>query len=122
MYQNRDIASSVLTHFGSENNMVQARFHSLQLSLSRLQGSAWALDSYQLYYARKCGIVTCLPSVLEDELNDQSKGNYIVKGLAIVQVSYVVLQLLVRYSQGLASSQLEIATVGFSACSILHTF
>jgi len=45
--------------------------------------------------ARKFGVVETLPSMSEDDISDQSKGDFVVKLAAFYQVVYLVLQLIV---------------------------
>ncbi|KAE8444555.1 hypothetical protein EG329_014479 [Mollisiaceae sp. DMI_Dod_QoI] len=114
---NGKIASQALYTFAQNAN--QAGFNNIAYHLSRLQGSAWALDARQLLFAREMGIVKTLPSISEDELNDQSKGDFVAKGLAVVQVLYVIIQLIMRHAQKLPSSQLEVAAVSVAGCALV---
>jgi len=60
-----------------------------------LLNRACALDACQLMMARKFGVVETLPSMSEDDISDQSKGDFVVKLAAFYQVVYLVLQLIV---------------------------
>ncbi len=114
---NGKIASQALYTFAQNAN--QAGFNNIASHLSRLQGSAWALDARQLLFAREMGIVKTLPSISEDELNDQSKGDFVAKGLAVAQVLYVIIQLIMRHAQKLPSSQLEVAVVSVAGFALV---
>lgn len=54
-----------------------------------------------------------------DSIVDKSKGDFFTKGLAIVQVLWLVITLLIRGSRHLAVTQLEILAIAFAICSIL---
>lgn len=78
----------------------------------------WALSSIQLLYACQKGIISGPPELSTADLEDRSKGDIFVKGAAIVQISWLVIQIIARASQGLAISLLEITTLAFAACAI----
>ncbi|MCJ1399126.1 hypothetical protein MMC11_002328 [Xylographa trunciseda] len=54
-----------------------------------------------------------------EDLHDKSKSNGIAKGLAIVQISWLVAQCLARAHHGLPISELELGTIAFVACTTL---
>lgn len=87
--------------------------------LARLQGSVWAVNADQLLLAREYGIIEHLPKVSEEELMDQSKGDVLLKLLAMFQSLYLGLQLIVRYRNDQPSSQLEVVVVAFAVCSFI---
>jgi hypothetical protein len=60
-----------------------------------------------------------LPHVTEDEINDRSKSNSFVKAIAVTQSLWMVVQIIVRTSRGLAITQLEIAVMAFSVCAVI---
>jgi hypothetical protein len=96
-----------------------SRFGAVCDSLGRFQGSRWALTARQLLVARDYNIIDHIPHVTEDEINHQSKGDFLVKGLAITQSFYLALQLIVRYLNHQPSSQLEIVVVAFAVCALI---
>jgi hypothetical protein len=85
-------------------------------NLRRLDGDLWALDANQLSYAQEAKLVT-IPDISEDEIQEQSKGDILVKVLAIAQALWQIHQLLARWHQGLPSSQAEVVTVAYSICT-----
>ena len=87
-----------------------------------LQGNFWIVDVAQLACVREANIIPKLPSLLEEEIHDRSKVDTLLKALAIVQVFWLVLSLIVRQVKGLPSSQLEIATLAFTVPSLLTYF
>jgi hypothetical protein len=60
-----------------------------------------------------------LPHITEDEINDKSKSNPFVKAIAVTQILWMVVQITVRKSRGLAISQLEIAVMAFAVCAVI---
>ncbi|PVH84281.1 hypothetical protein DL98DRAFT_584848 [Cadophora sp. DSE1049] len=82
---------------------------------------------YQLQYItandvlklRAQGHIAKLPSISEHEIQDKSKGDFIVKATAVIQVSWLVIQVIVRAKRNLPISQLEITACAFAACTFL---
>jgi len=60
-----------------------------------------------------------LPIISEIEIWDKSKGDGFVKGIALWQVIWLVVQCCVRRANWLPLSQLEIATLAYSVCTII---
>jgi len=77
------------------------------------------LDAKQLLTAREFGIIDRMPSTSSNELKDQSKGDALLKLIAMGQIIYLVLQLCVREAQALPSPRLEVMVVAFAACALL---
>lgn len=78
----------------------------------------WALSSIQLLYACQTGIIPGPPKLSTADLEDRSKGDIFVKGAAVLQISWLVIQIIARASEGLAISLLEVTTLAFAACAI----
>jgi hypothetical protein len=115
--QNRKLISYAVFELGQNSPRSGTDFNIMISRLARLQGRAWALDARQFMLARQFGIINTLPSVSEDDMNDQSKVDVLVKGLAILQVIYVVTQLIVRHYYNRPFSQLELTVVAFAVCA-----
>lgn len=77
------------------------------------------LIAHDLYSLRHRGILRKLPNITSSEINDKSKGDVFVKSVAVVQVIWVMLQVIVRAAKKLDVSQLELATTAFSVCAII---
>ncbi|KAH6838396.1 hypothetical protein B0I37DRAFT_440096 [Chaetomium sp. MPI-CAGE-AT-0009] len=88
-------------------------------NLMALRGNIWVIDGIQLEYARRTGIISSIPGVTSDEIMDKSKGDWVTKALAILQVAWLRIQLIVRRTQNLTATQLEIMTAAFATCSII---
>ena len=54
------------------------------------------------------------PSVTEDEIQDRSKGDYLSKGIVLVQTSWFIIQCLARFVYRLEVTELEVATLAFA--------
>ncbi|KAF8956773.1 hypothetical protein BDZ97DRAFT_1925145 [Flammula alnicola] len=55
-----------------------------------------------------------VPAIMEEEIQDRSKGDAISKMLVIVQTMWFVAQCITRPAQGLATTELELITLGFA--------
>ena len=83
--------------------------------------ATWALSSMQMQYAYHEGLIP-VPDVSVDDLNDKSKGDALVKGAAVLQITWLVVQIIARAFQSLAISQLEITVLAFAACAVITYF
>jgi hypothetical protein len=79
----------------------------------------WTLTAFQLLKAKRIGLATSLPEVAAQDLEKMTSGDATAKALAIIQISWLVLQLVTRGVVHLPSSQLEIATLAFSVSSMV---
>jgi hypothetical protein len=84
-----------------------------------LSGNLWVLNSLQLFLARKFGIIKRLPRVSMEEIDDKNKGDAAVKTLALLEVAWLVMQLIVRHIKHLPSTQLEIMTLAFAGSTFV---
>jgi hypothetical protein len=83
------------------------------------QDSLFYLDAQILYELRREKIIPKLPSITKEELEDKSKSDPFVKAIAIVQISWATLQIIVRAARKLPISQLELAVLAFAACAVV---
>ena len=83
--------------------------------------ATWPMNSLQMLYAYREGIIA-LPTTSAEELNDRSKGDALVKGLAVLHILWLVIQTLARGVEHLAITQLEITVLGFSSCAVVTYF
>ncbi|KAK4445191.1 hypothetical protein QBC34DRAFT_307399 [Podospora aff. communis PSN243] len=91
-------------------------------NIMALRGNIWIVDGAQLQCAHERGIIAELPRVTEQEIMDKSKGDWITKLFALVQVFWLWAQVGRRIALGLAITQLEIMTVAFAVCSGITYF
>jgi hypothetical protein len=68
---------------------------------------------------RKKGFLQALPTISADRLNDMSNGDAFTKAAAVGQVTWLVVQVIVRATKGLPITQLEITACGFAASTFL---
>ncbi|KAF9478658.1 hypothetical protein BDN70DRAFT_835642 [Pholiota conissans] len=54
------------------------------------------------------------PDITEDEIQDRSKGDFIGKGLLVLQTTWFILQCIARWVQKLPLSELEVVTLGYA--------
>lgn len=98
------------------SNSHQAEEQPIQLTFV---GTHVHLISELIIGLREKGILTTLPCITIDEINDRSKSDAFVRVIAIFQIVSMVAQILTRYAKGLAVSQLEIAVIAFAVCAII---
>ena len=91
---------------------------SARLNISRLSHPYWALSADQLSDLIIPGIID-QPNVPIRQLEVLDRSDALVKALALVQIVYLILQLVARKVGGLPSTQLEIATLAFSTASFI---
>lgn len=87
--------------------------------LAPLHGNVWILDSKQLALARQHGVIQKLPSVEVEDIQDRSKSDGLVRILAVIQVLWLVIQMIARRVVGVSSSALEFSTLAFSSCAFI---
>ena len=59
------------------------------------------------------------PAVSEREIQDKSKGDFVSKGLAVLQTTWLTIQCIARRIVGLSITQLELATLAFAVLNII---
>jgi hypothetical protein len=85
----------------------------------------WALDNQQWFEVpdpdliQEMGPLASIPNVSSRQLEKIHKGGTLAKAIAVLQVIYLALQLLVRKITNLPCSQIEIATLAFAASSLI---
>lgn len=60
-----------------------------------------------------------MPEISSQQLEKLDRGDKLAKALALVQITYLIVQLIIRRVVGLPSTQLEIAALAFSASSLI---
>ena len=92
-----------------------------------MEGQSRAVPRSRLYHLTASDIVVLrgddsleqLPSISEEEINDKSKSDGLVRAIAIVQIAWMALQIIARASRRLAISQLEISVLAFTSCAVV---
>ena len=60
-----------------------------------------------------------IPTIEENDIDDRSKANWVTKSIALIQVSWFLLQLLARAIQGLTVTTLELYTLSIVVCAVV---
>ncbi|KAN0113223.1 hypothetical protein V8E51_006174 [Hyaloscypha variabilis] len=68
---------------------------------------------------RSKGLLPKLPYITVEEINDKSKSDSLVRAITVVQIVWMVIQVIARAFRSLAISQLEIAVVAFATCAVI---
>ena len=89
-----------------------------KINMSRLKSRYWALTATQWLTITRAGIAT-VPKISTSQLEKLDKGGALVKFLALLQVGYLIVQLIARKVGGLPSAQLEIGALAFASCSAI---
>jgi hypothetical protein len=61
-------------------------------------------------------------TIAEEELEDKAKGDFLSKTIVILQVSWFIIQCIARFIQGLAITELEVATLALGSMNGLLYF
>ncbi|RFU79563.1 hypothetical protein TARUN_2672 [Trichoderma arundinaceum] len=77
------------------------------------------LNAYGMYALRRRNYLQKLPDIATEELDDRSKSDGFVKVIAVGQIAWTILQILVRTARNLTNSPLEIAVVAFAVCAVI---
>lgn len=103
----------------AEKNEYLRFFPGWYVNMVVLQGDRWAVDGCQLQLVWKMGVIKSLPHISKDELDDRNKGDKFSKGLAVVQVIWLLVQVAARVAGGSSIAQLEVVALAFAACSLI---
>lgn len=77
------------------------------------------LTAAGIYELRENNYIPKLPDIPMEEIADKSKGDGLVKAIAVGQILWTILQVIVRAARRLPVSPLEIAVVGFAVCAVI---
>ena len=77
------------------------------------------LTALEICKLREEGTLPKLPYISEEELRDKSKSNSFIKAIAIFQIIWSTIQIIVRTVRKIAISQLELAVIAFAACAVV---
>ncbi|KAJ4855322.1 uncharacterized protein T069G_10880 [Trichoderma breve] len=76
------------------------------------------LNGECIYLLRQKGYITKLPNITEEEIKDKSKGDIFVKLIALGQIVWSTIQIIVRAVRRLPVSPLEVAVVAFAISAV----
>jgi hypothetical protein len=77
------------------------------------------LTAIEICKLRDEGTLPKLPYISEEELGDKSKSNSFIKAIAIFQIIWATIQIIVRTVRKISISQLELAVIAFAACPVI---
>ncbi|CAG8953244.1 hypothetical protein HYFRA_00003447 [Hymenoscyphus fraxineus] len=79
-----------------------------------------ALRSHDIFLLRKNGHLNDnkLPNLSIEEILDKSKSDTVVRFLAVVQILWMVVQIILRREKRLATSQLEVTVLAFAVLAV----
>ncbi|EPE32599.1 hypothetical protein GLAREA_07733 [Glarea lozoyensis ATCC 20868] len=98
----------------------KTHINEISTSDTTLENIGYAYPSAdQLYALREMMVITSLPDVSVREIEDKSKGDAFVKGTTVLQVLWLIIQVIVRGARDMPVSQLEISVIAFTACALL---
>ena len=78
----------------------------------------WPLNSTQMVYVYRNNIID-FPDISVEMLSDRSKGDALVRVAAMLQITWMVIQIIARSFQGLATTLLEVTVLAFAACALV---
>ncbi|KAL7895169.1 hypothetical protein HDV64DRAFT_287760 [Trichoderma sp. TUCIM 5745] len=80
-------------------------------------GKLHRLSKHELYNLRRYRVIKPLPDIRAEEIKDKSKSDTLGKLIAMGQVAWTVVQIIVRVAKRLPVSPLEIAVAAFAVCA-----
>lgn len=101
--------------FADKNDGYQCQTHGIDI---------WEvpLQHLMLNYLLEKGKIS-FPEVSEEEINDRSKGDILSKGIALLQISWFIVQLIARTRQHLTITEIELTTAALAGLnSIMYLF
>lgn len=90
----------------------------LSITPSSQYSNPYHLLASDLVALREASFLTRLPYITTAELNDRNKSDSFVRLIAIVQILWMIIQIIVRAARHLAIFQLEIAVAGLAVCAM----
>jgi len=68
---------------------------------------------------RQANLITKLPHITKEEIEDKSKSDKLIRGIAVIQIFWMLILIIARASRDLAISQLELSVIAFAICAII---
>ena len=95
--------------------------HRLPPHLLHLRESPGILTFYRFQDLVATSTIT-FPAITAEEIRDKSKGDLLSKVIAILQTTWFIVQCAARPSQGLAVTELELATLALASLNVVTYF
>ena len=77
------------------------------------------LQPRDILMLRREGVLSRLPDITEEEIQDRSKADGLMRTIAMIQICWLFIQVITRWSANIAVTQLEVSTVAFAICAII---
>ena len=81
------------------------------------QDGLWPLNSDQMHHAFTTGLID-FPPITVGDLSDRSKGDALVRIATMLQITWLVVQIIARSFQDLSITLLEVTVLAFAACAL----
>lgn len=79
--------------------------------------------SYDVFKELLSENLICFPDITENEINDKSKGDALSKSIALLQLTWFIIQIIARAAQGLDITELELTTAALAGLnSVMYIF
>lgn len=78
-----------------------------------------AINTAQLLYLLDKKAINCTPTITEAEIKEKGQGDFFAKLLAVIQLIWLVVQLITRKTLNLPSTKIEITALSFAVCSLV---
>ncbi|KAF9007180.1 hypothetical protein BDQ17DRAFT_1222892, partial [Cyathus striatus] len=103
--------------------LVSVLIKSFQSLLFHLLENGWTLTHG--FFLQIGGFMLCVitwPSISQKEIEDRSKGDFLAKGVALVQTTWFTVQCIARGVQRIPVTKLELVTLSFSVLNLIMYF
>jgi len=87
--------------------------------MDRPHHNPYHLTASDIMFLRRNNHLEKLPHITEEELDDKSKADSMLKAITIAQILWSTTQIIVRFSFHLTISLLELGVLAYSACAII---
>ncbi|KUJ16695.1 uncharacterized protein LY89DRAFT_707221 [Mollisia scopiformis] len=114
-----DMGGFVLRSYSSERLHKETKTGHPYKSTKSKYSQPFHLTALELSKLRAAGFLDRLPYMTEEELLDKSKGDSFVRTISLIQILWMVIQIIARGFRHLAISQLEIGVLAFAACAVI---
>lgn len=76
------------------------------------------LQPQDILTLREKGVLRHLPRITQEEVQDRSKADGLMRAITVVQILWLCIQVIARAAEGLSVTQLEISTTAFAICAV----
>jgi hypothetical protein len=113
---------NLLLRLGEEDYSRYERYgQTLPPHITYLRESPGTLTFYRFQDLAATSMIH-FPSITDEEIRDKSKGDLLSKAVAVLQTTWFIVQCVARPSQGLAITELELATLALASLNAVTYF